>query len=523
MKKALCMLLTVLIALSCACAHAAEGWICESCRHTNARNFCSHCGAKKPEPPAAQTCPSCAFELMPGQKAKFCPNCGHALSAAPTTGQKYVLTGTAEAMGEECAFLEAACLMPDSGEAILMTVDALKDGDDLTRVAGLYLTPEEILMRTDAPEWVRLVDPSGSPISVVSIADALESAQKANEAAALSMQRVWAAFLKLAAEKADELNLEEALSYNPSDNTFVFTLDSKQVKAYLDALIDGVTQDAQIAALLEDAELLSAFGLDSLEGWQDALSALKPEYAFIAEEPIRLTVSGGESALRVALEEPTTGDAYHADAFFYSDWRGFTHQGTLNVYEVEDGVATPLFGGNFTLTNEYSDPQTMRRDTYRLNVSLAADDSILAGNFRLVNGREKCSLSTDLTDSGKPLFDGELTLTGDAYSIAATLHLGERTQAMYGWNETYTLSCGEDDAGGIFLRFQTGEPGQELRVNASLEESTSDSRLTVSWSDAASPSNDGAVTFRLAELKMEPGDWQVPQGASDLTLNPSLP
>lgn len=523
MKKALCMLLTALLVLACAFAHAEGEWTCESCQQANAGNFCANCGAKKPEPPAAQTCPSCAFELAPGQNAKFCPNCGSALGAVQTPGLKYVLTGTAEAQGEKRDILEAACLMPDSGEGILMTVDALTGGDQLTRQAGLYLTPKEILLRGEASEWIRLVDPSGSPISVVSISDALESAQEASEAAAMSAQNAWAAFLKLAAKTAAELNLQDALSYNPTDDTFVFTLDSKQVKAYLDALIDGVTQDGAIAALLEDQELLSALGIGSLTGWQNALTALKPEYAFIAEDPIRLTVSGSKSALRVVLEQPSSGNAYHADVFLYSGWKGRSYQGTLNVYEVEDGVANPLFGGNFTLTSEWSDPRTMRWDTYRLSVSLAADNSILAGNVRLVDGVETLTLSADLTDSGNPLFDGELTLTGDENTTTATLRLGENTQAMYGWNETYTLSYEEDDTGRIFLRFETGDPGQELRVNASMEESVSASRLTVSWSDAASPANDGSVTFRVSEMEMEPGDWQVPQATSDVTLNTTLP
>lgn len=525
MRKTLCMLLTALLICTCTCAFAhAEGeWTCESCRHTNAGNFCANCGAKKPEMQAAPNCPNCTFALAPNQDAKFCPNCGYALGAAQTTGIKYTITGTAEAQGKKLDFLEAACLLPDSGEGILMTVDALTDGDHLARQGGLYLTAKEILLG-NASEWVRLVDLSGSPISVVSILDALDSAQKASEAATMRVQKAWAVFLKLAVSKAVELNLQDALSYNPTDDTFVFTLDSKQVKAYLDALIDGVTQDVRIAALLEDTELLSALGISSLAGWQNALTAFKPEYAFIAEDPIRLTVSGSESALRVKLEQLSSGNAYHADAFFYSAWRGHGYQGTLNVYEVVDGVTKTLLGGNFTLTNEYSDLRTFRRDTYRLSLSLAADDSILAGNFLLVHTPEKATLSVYLTDSIRPIFDGELTLTGDADSATATLRLSEATQALHRWNETYTLTCGEDDMGRIFLGFQTGKPAQELRVNAILEEipNESCSQFTVSWSDAASPSNDGSVTFRGVEAAMESGDWQVPQAASDQMVNISL-
>lgn len=520
MKKALCMLLTALIALSCAFAYAAEEWDCENCQQTNVGKFCSNCGAKKPEPPAAQTCPNCAFELVHGQNAKFCPNCGQALGPSQTAGVKYTLTGTAEARGEERTILEAACLMPYSGEGILMTVDALTDGEYLARQGGLYLTPKEILLQGNTPEWIRLVDISGAPISVLSILDTLESAQEASEAATMRVQNAWAAFQKLAVRKAIELNLQEALSYNSADETFVFTLDSQQVKAYLDALIDGVTQDPAIATLLQDKDFLSVLGIDSLTGWQNALAALKPEYAFIAEDPICLTVTGCESALRVALEQPSTGNAYHADAFFYSDRRGHSYQGTLNVYEVVDGATQTLFGGNFTLTNECSDLRTFRWDTYRLSLSLAADDSILAGNFLLVYTPEKATLSAHLTDSIKPLFDGELTLTGNADYAKATLHLSETTQEMHRWNETYTLSY-ENNAGGTVLSFQTGKPGQELLVNAILEEIPNESctQLTVSWSDAVSPSNNGSVTFRAMEAEMAADDWQIPHAASDQMVN----
>ena len=52
-------------------AHSG-GWNC-SCGSVNSGNFCSNCGAKKPEPKAA-FCTNCGTKLAPG--VKFCSNCG---------------------------------------------------------------------------------------------------------------------------------------------------------------------------------------------------------------------------------------------------------------------------------------------------------------------------------------------------------------------------------------------------------------------------------------------------------------
>ena len=54
---------------------AAGGWDCECGQKGNTGNFCSNCGAKKPERPAAAFCTNCGNQLTPG--AKFCPNCGN--------------------------------------------------------------------------------------------------------------------------------------------------------------------------------------------------------------------------------------------------------------------------------------------------------------------------------------------------------------------------------------------------------------------------------------------------------------
>ncbi len=57
-------------------APAADTWQC-GCGATVSGNFCSNCGAKKPEAPAALFCTNCGTKLPDG--AKFCSNCGQKL------------------------------------------------------------------------------------------------------------------------------------------------------------------------------------------------------------------------------------------------------------------------------------------------------------------------------------------------------------------------------------------------------------------------------------------------------------
>ncbi len=49
------------------------GWTC-SCGAVNSGNFCSECGAKRPEAPKKRFCSNCGCELS--ENAKFCPECG---------------------------------------------------------------------------------------------------------------------------------------------------------------------------------------------------------------------------------------------------------------------------------------------------------------------------------------------------------------------------------------------------------------------------------------------------------------
>ena len=56
-----------------AAAPAAGSWTC-TCGQVNSGNFCSTCGAKKPEQTAGGFCPNCGKPVQPG--AKFCTNCG---------------------------------------------------------------------------------------------------------------------------------------------------------------------------------------------------------------------------------------------------------------------------------------------------------------------------------------------------------------------------------------------------------------------------------------------------------------
>ena len=57
-------------------------WTC-ACGAVNAGNFCTNCGAKKPEPPKAFRCNKCGWTPEdPTKPPKFCPNCGDPFTEA---------------------------------------------------------------------------------------------------------------------------------------------------------------------------------------------------------------------------------------------------------------------------------------------------------------------------------------------------------------------------------------------------------------------------------------------------------
>ncbi|MBO4898347.1 MAG: SPFH domain-containing protein [Clostridia bacterium] len=61
-------------------APAADGWTCR-CGNVNTGNFCSNCGAKKPEP-AVFTCSKCGWTSKDmTTPPKFCPECGNPFNA----------------------------------------------------------------------------------------------------------------------------------------------------------------------------------------------------------------------------------------------------------------------------------------------------------------------------------------------------------------------------------------------------------------------------------------------------------
>lgn len=65
-----------------ATASAAQpaGWTCPTCHAVNNGNFCTQCGAKKPEAERKVKCAKCGWEPAdPSQIPNFCPNCGDAI------------------------------------------------------------------------------------------------------------------------------------------------------------------------------------------------------------------------------------------------------------------------------------------------------------------------------------------------------------------------------------------------------------------------------------------------------------
>ena len=54
---------------------AGETWTCADCNTQNSGNFCTNCGAKRPEQPETIVCAGCGYQPE-GDIPNFCPNCG---------------------------------------------------------------------------------------------------------------------------------------------------------------------------------------------------------------------------------------------------------------------------------------------------------------------------------------------------------------------------------------------------------------------------------------------------------------
>lgn len=58
-------------------------WVCAACGAMNAGNFCTNCGAKKPEPVKVFRCNKCGWTPEdPTNPPRFCPNCGDPFNEA---------------------------------------------------------------------------------------------------------------------------------------------------------------------------------------------------------------------------------------------------------------------------------------------------------------------------------------------------------------------------------------------------------------------------------------------------------
>ena len=86
-KKALAVLLSVLLVLGSACSFAEGGeWTCPDCGAVNTTNFCTKCGAKKPD---EIICPTCGAKYPAGTDTAFCGDCGTKLQQAASRSVKY--------------------------------------------------------------------------------------------------------------------------------------------------------------------------------------------------------------------------------------------------------------------------------------------------------------------------------------------------------------------------------------------------------------------------------------------------
>ena len=78
MKVLFSILSFVFIVTLLSLAHAEE-WCCQNCGENNSSNFCTNCGAKKPE---SLKCSSCGKEYSLSDGYKYCPNCGNLIDSS---------------------------------------------------------------------------------------------------------------------------------------------------------------------------------------------------------------------------------------------------------------------------------------------------------------------------------------------------------------------------------------------------------------------------------------------------------
>lgn len=86
-KKVVSLILALVLILGCSCVFAeGDEWICPDCGAANTTNFCTKCGAKKPE---EIICPDCGAKYPIASGTVFCGNCGTKLQQAAKVTIKY--------------------------------------------------------------------------------------------------------------------------------------------------------------------------------------------------------------------------------------------------------------------------------------------------------------------------------------------------------------------------------------------------------------------------------------------------
>ena len=120
MKKLVCMLLALMLAIASAAALAEDAaWSCPSCATQNSGNFCIECGTPRPQ---EITCPGCGAAYPMDTPYRFCASCGSPLKAEADepAAQEASVEGPSD---------EAASGFATPEEAALRYVEGLKERD----------------------------------------------------------------------------------------------------------------------------------------------------------------------------------------------------------------------------------------------------------------------------------------------------------------------------------------------------------------------------------------------------------